>query len=113
MIGVGLLIGVILFVIHITDKQTTNKTPPFTIELTRCTENKHGDALFITVEGTVYAYTKLSQTHLTVFANERTVGTVALGDFISGEQKPFRVTRKLPYRDRKPIAYSVKLRSQN
>ena len=113
MIGVGLLIGVILFVIHIADRQTTNKTPPFTIELTRCTENKHGDALFITVKGMVYAHTKLNQTHLTAFANQRTVGTVSLGDFVSGEQKPFRVTGKLPYRDRKPIVYGVKLRSQN
>ena len=113
MIGVGLLIGVILFVIHIADKQTTNKTPPLTIELTRCTNNKYGEVLFITVEGTVYAHTKLNQTHLTAFANQRTVGTVSLGDFIQGEQKPFRVTGKLPHQDGKPIAYSVKLRHQN
>lgn len=112
-IGIALLIGVILFLWYIADKQMTSKLPPFTVEITRCTGNDHGDGLFITIKGTVYAHTKLNQTHLTAFANQQTVGTVELGDFVSGEQKPFRVTGKLPDQGGKPLSCHVELRSQN
>ena len=108
MIGVGLLIGVFLFVVHIADKR-----PPYTVEITMCTGNDYGDVVFVTVEGTVFAHTKLNQTHLTAFANQQTVGTASFGDFVAGQQKPFRVTGNISSLGGKPLSCRVELRSQN
>ncbi len=105
--------GECLTTIFLLIPHTTNKPPPFTVEITMCTGNYYGDVVFVTVEGTVSAHTKLNQIHLTTFANQRTVGTVQLGDFISGEQKPFRVTGTLPEIGGKPLSCHVELRSQN
>lgn len=106
-IGMGLLLGVVLFMIHI----TKDKPPPFTTEITMWTGDERGDVIEVTVEGTVRARTKRNQIHLTAFADQRIVGTVALGDFESGQQKPFRVTGKIPSQSGKPETCHVKLRS--
>jgi hypothetical protein len=103
-----LILGALLFVIRMV--RETNK-PPFTTEITTCTDIVNGEVIAVTVEGTVQAHKKQDQIRLTAFANRRIVGSVALGDFEAGQEKPFRVTGNIPSQERKPLSCRVELKS--
>lgn len=74
-----------------------------------CTRVVNGGVVEVTVEGTVWAHAKLSQIGLTAFANGKTVGEVALGDFESGQEKPFRVTGNIPNIGAQTLRCHIKL----
>ena len=103
-----LILGALLFVIRMV--RETNK-PPFTTEITACTDIVNGEVIAVTVEGTVQAHKKQDQIRLTAFANRRIVGSVALGDFEAGQEKPFRVTGNIPSQERRPLSCRVELKS--